>query len=130
MPALYHFWSWPEAQRVRLALGFKGADFEDHPLVYGDDESFFELGVARSVPVLRLDDGSLLTDSVQILRDIDDLFPDGPPLVAVHGTPWSSFNLRHLIESLSKAFTVHYYDLLGYGQSEKAPGDVSLGIQN
>jgi pimeloyl-ACP methyl ester carboxylesterase len=55
---------------------------------------------------------------------------DGPPVVAVHGTPWSSFNLRHLIESLSKDFTVYYYDLLGYGQSDKSPGDVSLGIQN
>lgn len=54
----------------------------------------------------------------------------GPPVVTVHGTPWSSFNLRHLIESLSKQFTVYYYDLIGYGQSDKTPGDVSLGIQN
>jgi len=23
---------------------------------------------------------------------------EGPPMVIVHGTPWSSFNLRHLIE--------------------------------
>ncbi len=55
---------------------------------------------------------------------------DGPPVITVHGTPWSSFNLRHLIESLSKEFTVYYYDLLGYGQSDKSPGDVSLGVQN
>jgi pimeloyl-ACP methyl ester carboxylesterase len=55
---------------------------------------------------------------------------DGPPLVLVHGTPWSSFNLRHLIEALSKDFSVYYYDLLGYGQSDKSAGDVSLGIQN
>jgi pimeloyl-ACP methyl ester carboxylesterase len=55
---------------------------------------------------------------------------DGPPLVLVHGTPWSSFNLRHLVRALSEDFTVYYYDLLGYGQSDKAPGDVSLGIQN
>lgn len=55
---------------------------------------------------------------------------DGPPVVAVHGTPWSSFNLRHLVEALSKTFTVYYYDLMGYGQSDKSPGDVSLGIQN
>jgi len=48
----------------------------------------------------------------------------------VHGTPWSSFNLRHLIESLSEDFTVYCYDLMGYGQSDKSPGDVSLGIQN
>ena len=55
---------------------------------------------------------------------------DGPPVVVVHGTPWSSFNLRHLIIELSQGFTVYYYDLIGYGQSDKTPGDVSLGIQN
>jgi pimeloyl-ACP methyl ester carboxylesterase len=55
---------------------------------------------------------------------------DGPPLILVHGTPWSSFNLRHLIKALSRDFTVYYYDLMGYGQSDKSPGDVSLGIQN
>jgi len=54
----------------------------------------------------------------------------GPPVVMVHGTPWSSFNLRHLIAELSQSFTVYYYDLVGYGQSEKSSGDVSLGIQN
>lgn len=55
---------------------------------------------------------------------------NGPPVVVVHGTPWSSFNLRYLIEALSHTFTVYYYDLIGYGQSDKSPGDVSLGIQN
>ena len=58
------------------------------------------------------------------------LIGNGPSVVLVHGTPWSSFNLRHLIEALSKCFTVYYYDLVGYGQSDKSPGDVSLGIQN
>ena len=55
---------------------------------------------------------------------------NGPPVVMVHGTPWSSFNLRHLIKNLSQDFTIYYYDLIGYGQSDKSPGDVSLGIQN
>lgn len=55
---------------------------------------------------------------------------NGPPVVVVHGTPWSSFNLRHLIKNLSQDFTIYYYDLIGYGQSDKSPGDVSLGIQN
>ena len=54
----------------------------------------------------------------------------GPAVIMVHGTPWSSFNLRHIIEPLSKHCTVYYYDLIGYGQSDKSPGDVSLGIQN
>lgn len=55
---------------------------------------------------------------------------DGPPMVMVHGTPWSSFNLRHLIRSLSAKYTVYFYDLLGYGQSSMVEGDVSLGVQN
>lgn len=29
---------------------------------------------------------------------------DGPALVIVHGTPWSSFNMRHLISALSQNF--------------------------
>ena len=54
----------------------------------------------------------------------------GRPLVVVHGTPWSSYNLRHLIRGLSDDFTVFYYDMVGYGESDKRPGDVSLGVQN
>jgi pimeloyl-ACP methyl ester carboxylesterase len=54
----------------------------------------------------------------------------GKAIVIVHGTPWSSFNLRHLIFGLSKEYKVYYLDLLGYGQSDKSDNDVSLGIQN
>mgnify|MGYP001553557384 CR=1 FL=1 len=54
----------------------------------------------------------------------------GEPLIIVHGTPWSSYNMRHLIFKLSKHFSVYYYDLLGYGKSDKPDSDVSLGIQN
>lgn len=55
---------------------------------------------------------------------------EGYPLILVHGTPWSSFNLRHLIRDLSCHYQVYYFDLLGYGESDKSEADVSLGIQN
>lgn len=55
---------------------------------------------------------------------------EGPPMVLVHGTPWSSFNLRHLIQHLSRKYTVYFFDLLGYGQSSKDEGDVSLDVQS
>ena len=55
---------------------------------------------------------------------------NGDPIIVVHGTPWSSFNLRHLIAGLSNEYKVYYFDLLGYGQSDKSNSDVSLGIQN
>ncbi|MEM7562292.1 MAG: alpha/beta hydrolase [Pseudomonadota bacterium] len=55
---------------------------------------------------------------------------NGPAVIVVHGTPWSSYNMRHIIERLSNSFTVYYFDLIGYGQSDKSGGDVSLGVQN
>ncbi|UWR21748.1 alpha/beta fold hydrolase [Sulfitobacter sp. S190] len=55
----------------------------------------------------------------------------GPPLVCVHGTPFSSQVWRRIVPHLTDRRTVYFYDLLGYGQSEmKAGQDVSLGVQN
>lgn len=60
-----------------------------------------------------------------------DIVGDGPPIVLVHGTPWSSFTWHKLAPVLAQQYRVHYYDFIGYGQSEKRDGqDVSLGIQN
>lgn len=60
-----------------------------------------------------------------------DVRGSGPPLVLVHGTPWSSFNWRHVITPLAGWFTVYFYDMIGYGASEKRKGqDVSLAVQN
>jgi pimeloyl-ACP methyl ester carboxylesterase len=55
---------------------------------------------------------------------------DGPPLVFVHGTPFSSFVWHRIAPHFIGTHRVHYFDLLGYGQSEKIDGDVSLGVQN
>jgi len=78
LTTLYHFWWSSNAQRVRLALGYKGIVYEDRPIAYDDDETFFALGVARAVPVLKHDDGRLETDSVTILKNMDHRWPDMP----------------------------------------------------
>lgn len=55
----------------------------------------------------------------------------GAPLVAVHGTPFSSQVWRRVIPHLTDRRTVYYFDLVGYGMSEMREGqDVSLAIQN
>ena len=55
----------------------------------------------------------------------------GPPLVLVHGTPFSSYVWRRIAPLLAESREVYFYDLLGYGLSEMRPGqDVSLGVQN
>lgn len=56
---------------------------------------------------------------------------EGPPLVLVHGTPFSSVVWRKIIPYFANHRRVYFYDLLGYGQSEMREGqDVSLGVQD
>ncbi|MCJ8206305.1 alpha/beta hydrolase [Pseudomonas sp. RGM2987] len=55
---------------------------------------------------------------------------DGPPLVFVHGTPFSSYVWHRIAPLFFSTHRVHYFDLLGYGQSAQPDTDVSLGVQN
>lgn len=55
---------------------------------------------------------------------------DGPALVLIHGTPFSSHVWHRIAPVLAARHTVYMFDLLGYGQSAKPAGDVSLGVQN
>lgn len=55
----------------------------------------------------------------------------GPAVVLVHGTPFSSHVWHRVAPELARDHTLYFYDLPGYGQSEKREGqDVSLGTQN
>lgn len=56
-----------------------------------------------------------------------DRLGNGPPLVLVHGTPWSSFVWRQIAPPLSSTWSVYLFDLPGFGASEKREQqDVSL----
>ncbi|EYD76583.1 putative oxidoreductase [Rubellimicrobium mesophilum DSM 19309] len=56
---------------------------------------------------------------------------EGPPLVLIHGTPFSSQVWRRIAPLLARRWTVLFFDLLGYGASDMSEGrDVSLGVQN
>src|SRR5580765_8006853 len=60
-----------------------------------------------------------------------DMLGEGDPIVLVHGTPFSSFVWRTIARELARRHRVFFYDLLGYGRSEKRAGqDVSLAVQN
>lgn len=56
---------------------------------------------------------------------------EGEPIVLVHGTPFSSQVWRNIAPLLANRWKVYFFDLVGYGQSEKsAEQNVSLAIQN
>ena len=54
----------------------------------------------------------------------------GPDLVLAHGWPWSSYSWHRVIPALAERFRVHWYDMPGYGRSEKrAEQRTSLDVQ-
>lgn len=54
----------------------------------------------------------------------------GPALVLAHGWPWSSFAWHRVIPALADRFTVHWYDMPGYGHSAMDPDrPTSLDVQ-
>jgi len=75
---LYFFWSSMESQRARLALAYKQIPYEAHALSQDDDETFFELGAAREVPLLQRADATLRGNSIKILETLDRDFPARP----------------------------------------------------
>lgn len=59
-----------------------------------------------------------------------DRLGDGPPLVLLHGTPWSSEPWRPIARALSRTHTVYLWDMPGYGQSSMHPDHaVDIGVQ-
>ncbi|MEU1946383.1 alpha/beta hydrolase [Streptomyces sp. NPDC020125] len=56
--------------------------------------------------------------------------PDAPPVVLLHGTPFSSYVWRGVARALADRHRVFVWDMPGYGASEKrADQDVSLAAQ-
>lgn len=54
----------------------------------------------------------------------------GPPLVLAHGWPWSSYSWHRIIPALTSQYRVHWYDMPGYGRSDKGAGmRTSLDVQ-
>lgn len=57
-------------------------------------------------------------------------YGEGPPVVLLHGTPFSSYVWRAVARALAAHRTVYVWDMPGYGRSAKHAGqDVSLGTQ-
>lgn len=67
---LYFFWSSMAAQRVRLALGYKHINYRAVALSRDDDETFFELGMARQ-PFVAVMGEAVFTDSTTLLAELD-----------------------------------------------------------
>lgn len=73
----------PNSDRVRIFLAEKGLDLPVVPIDFGTREhksaAFLKLNSLGQVPVLQLDDGEVITESVAICRYVEAIHPS-PPL--------------------------------------------------
>lgn len=83
---LYDFTLAPSPRRVRIFLAEKGVEIPRVQVNLREREQFapefVKTNANRTVPVLELDDGTRIAESVAICRYIEELNPD-PPLMGV-----------------------------------------------
>ena len=77
---LYSYWRSTTAYRVRAALNLKGLSYEIETVNLLEKEQkspdYLALNPSGAVPTLRLDDGTLLTQSLAIMDYLDSLAPE------------------------------------------------------
>ncbi|MHB8254090.1 MAG: glutathione S-transferase [Acidiferrobacter sp.] len=87
---VYHFWFEAASERARLALSFKSVSYELIVPDYDDDETFFDLGVARLAPVVRWDDGGVHAGGGGLLTEIDRRYPTPSLFAPLTAEQWQS----------------------------------------
>lgn len=118
----------PNPRRVRIFLAEKGVEVPTVQVDIGAAENrqppFLEKNPLGGVPVLELDDGRFLAESVAICRYFDALYPD-PPLLGVDATDraWvEMWNRRMESEVLSPiAGTFRHSHAFFQGRIEQVP---------
>ncbi|MEM8592348.1 MAG: maleylacetoacetate isomerase [Pseudomonadota bacterium] len=118
---LYSYWRSTTSYRVRIALAWKGIDYEYIPvnLVEGEqrDADYAALNPVMGVPTLQLSGGQLLTQSLAILDFLEIGYP-APPLLP--GDPYERAKVR--AAALVMATDTHPVNNLKVGQKLKAMG--------
>ncbi len=134
MHTLYYFAHDPRAQRLRLAFGAKRVALDLETVGWFDDETFFDLGIARQSPVLRLADGTLHTDSVGLLDDVDRLLT-GEPLLrsgVIDDAAWAALlDWRTKVDAvLERLYAPLAPGFHGIGDDADALKDFKAGVQH
>lgn len=103
----------PNPRRVTVFLAEKGIEIERVPVDMGQmghkSAEVTSLNPLQRLPVLVLDDGTALSESVAICRYLEELYPD-PPLMGVDARDraivemWTRRVELHLLASVAAAF--------------------------
>ncbi len=122
---LFNYWRSSSSYRLRLALSFKGLPYEYVAINLLQGEQHAADHVARnpyhSVPVLQLDSGEFLPQSVAIAEYLDEVHPT-PPLFP--GDALGRARIRALVELVNSGIQpLHNAQVLSYVKNDlKADG--------
>ena len=72
---LYHYPHCPFCQRIRLFLGFKNIPYTLKAVPYSDKETPQELCGSSTLPIIDFEDGTIINESIDIIREIEHKFP-------------------------------------------------------
>ena len=127
----YHFWFEAVSERVRLALSFKSVAYELIVPDYDDDETFFELGVARVAPVICWDDGRVDAGPADLLPEIERRFSTPSLFAPLAPEQWRSLcewreSADSILERLYAPLRPAY---LGIGEREAHLASYKASVQ-
>ncbi len=72
----YHYPHCPFCQRVRLALAYKGVEYEDIVVSYADIDTPTSLIGVKMLPIIDFGDGTVMAESLDLVAELDRRFPD------------------------------------------------------
>lgn len=135
---LYGYWRSSASWRVRIGLNLKGVEVEHVPvhLVRNGGEQkaaeHLERNPMGQVPVLELDDGRHITQSLAILSYLDETIPE-PPLLPTD--PFARAQVRGMtqivnsgIQPLQNLYTLRLIDAFGKDSSMWATHHIGRGL--
>lgn len=124
---LFNYWRSSASYRVRLALAFKGLAYEYVAVNLQKGEQHGASHIARnpwhSVPVLELDSGALIPQSVAIVEYLEETYPAKPlfPTTALERA-----QMRAMVETVNSGIQpLHNLQVLNFVKDE-LKGDVKV----
>jgi glutathione S-transferase len=120
MMTLWHAWTCPYCQRVRIALAEKGIAHERRDVDLADKpRELFAVNPAGGVPVL-VEEGRPVPDSLVILEYLEDRFPD-PPLMPPDAA--GRARVRLLWEAIRSGLATALGQIVKGGPEQRAAGE-------
>jgi glutathione S-transferase len=127
---LYDYAASGNCYRVRLLLALLGRDYERVPVdIFAGEtltDAFAALNPARELPVLELDDGTVLTESNAILwfLAVSTPYLPGPPLGQAQVLRWLIFEQERVMTGIGGA----RFRMLTHRRPELVPSRLALGM--